>query len=291
MRAAHRCTSSAECLEVLLLVAEEHRHGQQQRPCAGVDRCASRAAMTWCMRWRRQCRRAARMPGQTRLAARSIRIVRSAVSKCGYSPVAPPMQMPETPASSTKAMMRSNVSRSTWPSSSSGRDDRGEEPRHRRMRKETSADAVHRTVHHASTKLHRRGVEPHAHPDPSERRAPRLLQCRAPDARSQAADRPFLTSELIFPLEHWHNHASMVVELPGGDLLACWFHGSGERTADDVLIRGARLKKGSSRWSAAVRDGRHAGLSGYQRHDVHRSERSGCGCCGRRSWRTSGTPR
>jgi predicted neuraminidase len=68
-------------------------------------------------------------------------------------------------------------------------------------------------------------------------------------ARSRAADRAFLTSELIFPLEHWHNHASMVVELPGGDLLACWFHGSGERTADDVLIRGARLKKGSSRWT------------------------------------------
>ena len=34
---------------------------------------------------------------------------------------------------------------------------------------------------------------------------------------AQPADRPFLTSELIFPLEHWHNHASMVVELPGGD--------------------------------------------------------------------------
>jgi predicted neuraminidase len=63
------------------------------------------------------------------------------------------------------------------------------------------------------------------------------------------ADGPFLTSELVFPLEHWHNHASMVVELPGGDLLVCWFHGSGERTADDVVIRGARLKKGSTHWS------------------------------------------
>ena len=71
----------------------------------------------------------------------------------------------------------------------------------------------------------------------------------ATDGRRQGRDRAFLTSELIFPLEHWHNHASMVVELPGGDLLACWFHGSGERTADDVLVRGARLKKGSARWS------------------------------------------
>jgi predicted neuraminidase len=66
----------------------------------------------------------------------------------------------------------------------------------------------------------------------------------------QAADRPFLTSELIFPLEHWHNHASMVVELPGGDLFACWFHGSGERQADDVVVQGARLRKGSKAWSA-----------------------------------------
>lgn len=64
------------------------------------------------------------------------------------------------------------------------------------------------------------------------------------------AERPFLTSELLFPLEHWHNHASMIVELPGGDLLTCWFHGSGERTADDVVVLGARLKKGQTRWSA-----------------------------------------
>jgi predicted neuraminidase len=65
----------------------------------------------------------------------------------------------------------------------------------------------------------------------------------------RAADAPFLTSELIFPLEHWHNHASMVVELPGGGLIVCWFHGSGEREADDVVIRGARLTKGNKLWS------------------------------------------
>src|SRR5687768_13841637 len=73
---------------------------------------------------------------------------------------------------------------------------------------------------------------------------------RMPVVTHAQADRAFHTSELIFPLEHWHNHASMVVELPNGDLLTCWFHGSGERTADDVVVRGARLKKGSSRWSA-----------------------------------------
>lgn len=71
-------------------------------------------------------------------------------------------------------------------------------------------------------------------------------------ASGQIRERPFLTSEFVFPLEHWHNHASMVVELPGGDLFVCWFHGSGERTADDVVIRGARLRKGSRTWSTPV---------------------------------------
>jgi len=63
-------------------------------------------------------------------------------------------------------------------------------------------------------------------------------------------ERPFLESELIFPLEHWHNHASCLVECPNGDLLVCWFHGSGERTADDVGVLGARQRKGTRRWSA-----------------------------------------
>src|SRR4051812_23394237 len=67
---------------------------------------------------------------------------------------------------------------------------------------------------------------------------------------SVPADTPLLESERVFPLEHWHNHASMVVEAPDGGLLVCWFHGSGERTADDVLVRGARKKKGASAWSA-----------------------------------------
>ena len=64
-----------------------------------------------------------------------------------------------------------------------------------------------------------------------------------------ASGTPFLKSELIFPLEHWHNHGSCLVEAPNGDLIACWFHGSGERTADDVKIEGARLHRGGSAWS------------------------------------------
>lgn len=63
------------------------------------------------------------------------------------------------------------------------------------------------------------------------------------------AEEPFHTSELIFAPEHWHVHGSCVVEAANGDLLACWFQGSGERTADDVKIEGARLKKGAREWS------------------------------------------
>lgn len=65
-----------------------------------------------------------------------------------------------------------------------------------------------------------------------------------------AQEKPFHRAGLIFPMEGWHNHSSMVVELPGGDLLVCWFHGSGERTADDVEVRGARLRRGQTAWSA-----------------------------------------
>jgi predicted neuraminidase len=60
---------------------------------------------------------------------------------------------------------------------------------------------------------------------------------------------PLYKGELIFPLESWHNHSSSVVELPNGDLLVCWFHGSGERTADDVKIEGARWSKQTGKWS------------------------------------------
>lgn len=56
-------------------------------------------------------------------------------------------------------------------------------------------------------------------------------------------------SELIFPLQSQHVHSSSIVELPNGDFLVCWFQGSGERWANDVVINGARLKKGEKKWS------------------------------------------
>ncbi len=66
---------------------------------------------------------------------------------------------------------------------------------------------------------------------------------------AKSAQPPFHQAELLFPLETWHNHASCIVEAPNSDLLVCWFHGSGERRADDVKIEGARLRKGSREWS------------------------------------------
>ena len=68
-------------------------------------------------------------------------------------------------------------------------------------------------------------------------------------AGSVRAEKPFHTTEDIFPPESWHNHASCVVETPRGDLFATWFHGSGERKADDVRIEGARLRRGTTKWS------------------------------------------
>ncbi|GAA4469096.1 exo-alpha-sialidase [Nibrella saemangeumensis] len=54
---------------------------------------------------------------------------------------------------------------------------------------------------------------------------------------------------LIFPQQPQHVHGSSLVSLPNGDMLVAWFQGSGERTADDVRIMGARLKKGDKSWS------------------------------------------
>lgn len=64
-----------------------------------------------------------------------------------------------------------------------------------------------------------------------------------------AAEVPLHTSELLFPAEPWHNHASCLVESGRGDLLVCWFHGSGERKADDVRVEGARWEHRHQKWS------------------------------------------
>ena len=54
---------------------------------------------------------------------------------------------------------------------------------------------------------------------------------------------------IIFPYQELHVHSSSIIELPNGDMMACWFEGSGERKANDVQVKGARLKKGTTAWS------------------------------------------
>ncbi len=62
---------------------------------------------------------------------------------------------------------------------------------------------------------------------------------------------PYFRAELIFPLHPQHNHAPGIAEYPSGDLLVSWYRGSGERSADDVAVYGARLRKGASEWTDA----------------------------------------
>src|SRR5262245_61215725 len=66
---------------------------------------------------------------------------------------------------------------------------------------------------------------------------------------SASAEGEIFERAAIFPANPKHNHASCVIETKGGNLLAAWYAGSGERKADDVVIEGAWLAKGSSAWS------------------------------------------
>jgi predicted neuraminidase len=68
-------------------------------------------------------------------------------------------------------------------------------------------------------------------------------------SQTRDVSKSIVSEEIIFPYQKEHVHGSSIVMLPNGDLLAAWFQGSGERTADDVRIMGARLKKGEKTWS------------------------------------------
>jgi len=57
-----------------------------------------------------------------------------------------------------------------------------------------------------------------------------------------------IQQEIMFPYQPEHTHGSSIVQLSNGDLLAAWFQGSGERTADDVRVMGSRQKKGTTTW-------------------------------------------
>jgi predicted neuraminidase len=74
-----------------------------------------------------------------------------------------------------------------------------------------------------------------------------LLVCCVPGIALAAE--PSLQAELVFPLHPQHNHAPAIVECENGDLLVSWYRGSGERSADDVAVYGARQKRGTRQWS------------------------------------------
>ena len=68
----------------------------------------------------------------------------------------------------------------------------------------------------------------------------------------KSSDVPYFTSQLIFQPNslprYPSSHASTLVELPGGGILAAWFAGTEEGAADTAEL-GARLARGATRWS------------------------------------------
>ena len=64
-------------------------------------------------------------------------------------------------------------------------------------------------------------------------------------AATAAPETPVFGAEVIFEPVQRHSHSSSIVETPEGDLLACWFHGRGERSDDSLVIEGARKRKGA----------------------------------------------
>lgn len=59
---------------------------------------------------------------------------------------------------------------------------------------------------------------------------------------------PAYSAEFVFPINPSHNHAPGIAELANGELIVSWYRGSGERSADDVAIFGARRKAGAEGW-------------------------------------------
>jgi predicted neuraminidase len=72
-------------------------------------------------------------------------------------------------------------------------------------------------------------------------------------ATGQAAadEKPAYRESFVFPQHPKHNHAPGIVECPNGDILVSWYRGSGEKSADDVAVYGARQRKGTNTWSDA----------------------------------------
>lgn len=78
-----------------------------------------------------------------------------------------------------------------------------------------------------------------------------ILICIGFMAISQERKFDIVNRSFIFPLQELHVHGSSIVELPNGDFLASWFEGTGERTADDVKIMGAKYNTKTKTWGKA----------------------------------------
>ncbi len=76
-----------------------------------------------------------------------------------------------------------------------------------------------------------------------------LLVFNGMKAQTTETSKAIVQQEFIFPFQGEHTHGSSIVQLANGDLLAAWFQGDGERTADDVRVMGSRQKKGSAIWA------------------------------------------
>lgn len=76
-----------------------------------------------------------------------------------------------------------------------------------------------------------------------------LLTIASGRSQNTVTSPSIIRQEIIFPFQDEHTHGSSIVQLTNGDLLAAWFQGSGERTADDVRIMGSRQKKGTTTWA------------------------------------------
>ncbi|HOX37511.1 MAG TPA: exo-alpha-sialidase [Candidatus Brocadiia bacterium] len=62
----------------------------------------------------------------------------------------------------------------------------------------------------------------------------------------------FLHELISHPTERFPScHCSSIVELPGGDLMACWYSGSGE-ARPDVAVVASRKPKDAAKWSEPV---------------------------------------
>ena len=72
-----------------------------------------------------------------------------------------------------------------------------------------------------------------------------------PAADGLAELSPVYSAEIVFPFKAQHNHAPGIAELANGELIVSWYRGSGERTADDVAVFGARRKAGAAGWGEA----------------------------------------